>query len=456
MIFSIDCLNQTEHVRLYFDNIDFALYKSNGEVIYKPSRNVKNKGLHTPSKYDKSYSEDLKDLLLFVGSQCNYKCKYCPEIPFRSDAHSALHADIDSLKASLHNINLDRIKTIMISGGEPLVYWKAVKQIIPFLSEHCTSLQNFRLVTNGSLLTDEIVDYSIRNGCRVVVSEDGGLSPYRKPRTDRETAELYARFNRWAEKYGTAFALRYALGKHHLDAVALYEYFKQKIPSLARIADQGIIECVMPDNADVVDDLSYFSSLTDSELRLICDSRYESILRRYPELVNTVSRFDVLCNNIVNRRYHADQYTCNNAYYYTMHLTFNGDVLPCMWIPTKDSVIGNIKRVDAISIDNQYISWESRKECYKCPVVGLCRGICAKASNDSVEKTCKLKYADALAQFKAFFKVKHGLDVITILPIDDTPCEASFVFNGHKADYADSKKRVNWSVDKCLSLKIHS
>lgn len=444
MIFHLECYKGDKLVNYYLNNWDLSLYTEYGDPVWKQVSYSNNKVPVTTDRLHPDYS-DLQDIVIFVGSRCNFKCKYCPEIPFRNDEHNSLHADIERFKREVKaNIDLTKIRSLMISGGEPLVYWQSVRQILGFFNENCPNLRWYRMISNGSLLTDEIMQEIDANGCRLTVSEDGGANAFRKPRTEKETAEIYQRYDRYCKEYGHNFAIRYSLGKHHLDAVECYHYFKQNIPHILRIADQGVIECTTPvsDVSNIENMMFFTSKLSVDELRLISDSRYQLLLENRPECHKSNSILRQYRWALTNRKTWADQYVCDNAYGHGIHLTLNGDILDCLWTPTARAPIGHVTDMQHVDVSNRYQSWEFRDNCYKCPIVPFCRGICSKATNYSINQSCPLTYADKLAYFKAAFKLELGVDIVSIKPLEGEPTEAMSIFNDYLTDYQKARQKV--------------
>ena len=121
----------------------------------------------------------VKALCLNVAHDCNLKCKYCfakqgnfggkPELMSFEVGKRAL----DFLVAHSGNRrNLD----IDFFGGEPLMNFKVVKQLVEYgrkiEKEHNKNMR-FTITTNGMLLNDEIIDYVNENMHNVVLSLDG-------------------------------------------------------------------------------------------------------------------------------------------------------------------------------------------------------------------------------------------------------------------------------------------
>ncbi len=121
----------------------------------------------------------IKRIYLMLGSACNFNCRYCIQSgEFQGYRHETKQEINPDVYAYIHSIEEARKKkkdklTIMYWGGEPLLYFDTIKKVIPRFpnTEHA-------IVSNGSLLTQEIVDYINAYHVHYVVSNDG-------PNTDK-------------------------------------------------------------------------------------------------------------------------------------------------------------------------------------------------------------------------------------------------------------------------------
>lgn len=102
--------------------------------------------------------KQLKVLNLKLGGDCNLGCPHCHCRPSRFEKNTKVY---DWIKSQ----NYDRIS---FSGGEPLLYIETIKEAVSAIGE-----LEYRIVTNGTLLTDEIVEYLNENNFTVLVSYDG-------------------------------------------------------------------------------------------------------------------------------------------------------------------------------------------------------------------------------------------------------------------------------------------
>ena len=121
----------------------------------------------------------IKALCLHVAHVCNLNCSYCFASQGKYHGDRALMSfdvgkrAIDFLiEHSAGHRNLD----IDFFGGEPLMNWEVVKQLVAYGREqeklHQKNIR-FTLTTNGVLLNDEVTEFCNREMHNVVLSLDG-------------------------------------------------------------------------------------------------------------------------------------------------------------------------------------------------------------------------------------------------------------------------------------------
>lgn len=114
-------------------------------------------------------------LSLLPNSTCNFSCSYCYSAQGRGStviswekARSALNYFIDPSRISPQDLFL-----FISGGGEPLVSWNITHRIIEYSYKRAEELGftlHISIITNGSLLTDEIVEELKQYNCTVCVS----------------------------------------------------------------------------------------------------------------------------------------------------------------------------------------------------------------------------------------------------------------------------------------------
>ena len=104
-----------------------------------------------------------------VGDKCNLKCLYC----IQNDEKKRKRDMPEELNLDLIKFIRKRVKDRVIvhfSGGEPLLYYKIIKYIVGLLKHPNIE---FSIETNGTLLTNDIVEWLNSNNFKVIVSWDG-------------------------------------------------------------------------------------------------------------------------------------------------------------------------------------------------------------------------------------------------------------------------------------------
>ncbi len=128
-------------------------------------------------------------LLLKLTGACNFDCTYCYDYePKRFKARlpqERIEELISFLLARQDGLAL------IFHGGEPLLRFEAIEQTVEFALREAGDDKrvSFSVQTNGSLLTDEIVDFLLRHDFSIGISLDGlteatnGLRAVRRGRT---------------------------------------------------------------------------------------------------------------------------------------------------------------------------------------------------------------------------------------------------------------------------------
>ena len=118
------------------------------------------------------------EINFMIGSACNWHCSYClqgKEVGF--DRKVDIDEFIDKFKRYLSDRNITQFTRVQYWGGEPLLYLETIKKLHEAFKNYPKTNKD-RIVTNGSLITDEFVDYVTKdNGFFINLSyHDGQLS----------------------------------------------------------------------------------------------------------------------------------------------------------------------------------------------------------------------------------------------------------------------------------------
>ncbi len=121
----------------------------------------------------------IKALCLHVAHTCNLNCEYCFASQGKYQGERVLMSFEVGKKAIdflVENSGSRKNLEVDFFGGEPLMNWEVVKQIVAYArSIEKEKNKNFRftLTTNGVLIDDDVIDFANKEMYNVVLSLDG-------------------------------------------------------------------------------------------------------------------------------------------------------------------------------------------------------------------------------------------------------------------------------------------
>ena len=155
----------------------------------------------------------VKALCLHVAHDCNLACRYCFAEEGEYHGRRALMSFEVGKKALdflIANSGARRNLEVDFFGGEPLMNWEVVKQLVEYgRSQEEAHGKKFRftLTTNGVLLNDEIMEFCNREMSNVVLSLDGRrevndrMRPFRNGKGSYDL--IVPKFQKFAKSRGT-------------------------------------------------------------------------------------------------------------------------------------------------------------------------------------------------------------------------------------------------------------
>ncbi len=135
------------------------------------------------------YTPFLNDLLerkipkatLQLTQRCNLRCKYCiysEDVNMHQRSHSNKDMHWETAKKSIdflreHSVDSTQVN-IGFYGGEPLLRFSLIKQIVAYAREKFDGKElAFTITTNGTLLNEEIISYFEKEDVQLMISLDG-------------------------------------------------------------------------------------------------------------------------------------------------------------------------------------------------------------------------------------------------------------------------------------------
>lgn len=215
---------------------------------------------------DKKITEGslLKYLRLNVTEQCNLNCSYCYEKVSKVYTKKRIMS-WEIAKKSLEEffclVSMHKHKEVGIRffGGEPLLNWSLIKQCIEYIKEKKPQSLNvkYKINTNGTLLTEDIIKTLQRNNVFITISLDGVKKYHDKARifnNGRGSFEIIDRNINILIAYKCQFGYETVCADHNLPYMHQFiDYLKEKqdkagyqiklsLSPVSRIADRGNID----------------------------------------------------------------------------------------------------------------------------------------------------------------------------------------------------------------------
>ena len=179
-------------------------------------------------EFTKNRQTVVKALCLHIAHDCNLACRYCFAEEGEYHGRRALMSFEVGKKALdflIANSGSRRNLEVDFFGGEPLMNWQVVKDLVAYGREQ-EKLHNkkfrFTLTTNGVLLNDEVMEFCNREMGNVVLSVDGRKEVHDFMRPFRKGAGSYdlviPKFQKFAESRNQdKYYVRGTFTHHNLD-----------------------------------------------------------------------------------------------------------------------------------------------------------------------------------------------------------------------------------------------
>ena len=343
----------------------------------------------------------VKALCLHIAHDCNLACQYCFAEEGEYHGRRALMSFEVGKKALdflVANSGSRRNLEVDFFGGEPLMNWEVVKQLVEYgrsIEEANNKKFRFTLTTNGVLLNDEILDFVNKEMGNIVLSTDGRKEVHDRMRPFRNGKGSYdlimPKFKKAAESRNqTNYYVRGTFTHYNLD-------FSKDVLSLA---DEG------------------FKQIS---VEPVVASPEDAYALRTEDLPQIFEEYDKLAVEMIKREKEGRGF---NFFHFMIDLTGGpcvykrlsgcgsgteylavtpwGDLYPChQFVGNEDFLLGNVD--DGIVKKNigeefKQCNVYSKPKCKDCFAKLFCSGGCAANSynfhgniNDSYEVGCEME-----------------------------------------------------------------
>lgn len=325
----------------------------------------------------------VKALCLHIAHDCNLACRYCFAEEGEYHGRRALMSFEVGKKALdflIENSGNRRNLEVDFFGGEPLMNWEVVKQLVEYgRSKEKEHNKNFRftLTTNGVLLNDEIMEFLNKEMSNVVLSLDGRkevndmMRPFRNGKGSYDM--IVPKFQKFAQKRGQKdYYIRGTFTRNNLD-------FSKDVIEFADLGfKQMSIEPVVASEEE-----SY--AIQKEDIPQICEE-YDKLAKEYIKRKKEGRGFeffhfmiDLEQGPCVAKRLSG----CGSGTEY-LAVTPWGDLYPChQFVGEEEFLLGNVEEGitntnmrDEFKLCNVY----AKEKCKDCFARFYCSGGCAANS----------------------------------------------------------------------------
>ena len=125
-----------------------------------------------------SVNQELVSINIIFGGACNLKCPYCLQSPEMNNKKGDPKFFLENFKKFVEKKKIKSVKSIHYWGGEPLLYWKNIRDVYLGMTEIFPDCKIHRMTTNGTLVDDAYVDFcnEHKNIVNVVSLHDSNMS----------------------------------------------------------------------------------------------------------------------------------------------------------------------------------------------------------------------------------------------------------------------------------------
>ena len=390
-----------DHLRKLDSNADDVVMELLAQQLIVPT-NYEDDALLCEKQRTYVNQPSLETIFMLLTDVCNLKCSYCfinGNMPqhYQGEKVMSWATAKDTIDMYFANLKPTKFhKTIVFYGGEPLLMFPLLKQIISYMhANYDDKLVELKigllLITNGTRITDEVADYLAKHPeITICISLDGGKETNDLKRVYVDKAGTF-------QDIATGIERLHSVGREDINISAtIDDHNVDKLDDLLTLHEQYRFQTVN------------FNLLLDTVERTVDPSYTEHATKRMLEYFEKAREIGLYEDRIMRKvravsRGVLHPFDCR-ATGAQLAISPDGSLGICHeGVGCKNFFFGKVSP-DFIFADDPLVQeWGQRSpltmpQCFSCPSLGLCGGGCA---------------------YSAF--LRHG----TIWAIDDKFCKHS-------------------------------
>ena len=325
---------------------------------------------------------NLRKIFFILGTACNFNCAYCVQHENKPRCKKEIKPEVlDWLDDISFRLPKKFKPTIQFYGGEPLLYKEGIRQVVDRFGKNF----DYVIVSNGSYLTKEDVDYFNANGVRFVLSHDGENTKVTRQIDMLESEEFVALFNQLNDR-----AIDAVYSSQTQDLEALFEYFEKR--GISRVSLEDLVTSpTTPKTLTSFDEavlLKNYKHMGDD-----LEKCYNGEAALTP-LADTFNRWVKKACSLINQPNFGSFPNCGIGKS-ALSIDTQGNVYLCKNFNVKiGTVSDDYETLNAAAKDEIKRLRDEKLEakgCFNCPAFYFCRGGCPFEEPSEAQKAkCKM------------------------------------------------------------------
>lgn len=361
-------------------------------------------------------SAAVRHLKIQLGLKCNYACSYCLQ-RFQPEHDEGGATDVlrflERLPRHFDGGSDSKGQGVRIEfwGGEPFLYFKGRLRLLGLALKSAYPNARFAIVTNGSVLSAEILDWIDAMGCSIALSHDGPGQAQRGPDPlddPEKRAWILALHDRLALRGLFSFNVTLTAGNHDLSAI--HAWFSGRLDG--RVPPLNIEGMALPYTeegfaATIIDPSAQRAAMTSVMKAIVTGPglSFHSVRRKVDDFIGSLR---------TRRPSSALGQKCGMDRGDSLAVTLTGDVLTCQNVSPEATApngqphrLGSLDALDAVRLVSA-THWSHRRECAHCPVLQLCQGSCMFLQDRAWAAACESEFTYNMGIFMAALYLLTG------------------------------------------------
>ncbi len=403
-----------QRTHFHYDNATSELTRESGEPVVHAVEVADRVEAPAVSKQTPLGKTSPRTLKISLGLSCNYECEYCSQ-RFVPRAVETNPGDVQAFIDGLDVWVTSPPEKIEFWGGEPLVYIKTMRPLAEAIKVKFPNAE-LSVITNGSLLNDEINEWLDRMGFNVGISHDGPGQHVRGPdplKDSQQRAAIMALYTRLAPQRRISFNAM--VNRENVSRAAIQRFFIE-------LTGDHMVPIGEGSFVDAYDEGGIAHSLQPDELHAYRNLAFHEIRTGQAANVQAVSSKTASFVNSIRSRRPASSLgqKCGMDKFDSIAVDMRGNVVTCQNVSAASTApngqahrIGHVTDLAGVKLDTA-THWSRRADCPNCPMLQICQGSCMFLEGLLWDRSCDNAFSDAVPIFAAGIEFLTGLILIYI------------------------------------------